>query len=42
MAKRQKVVKCKLNRKFPELLDSFIELGTPLEVGLGKYSSYIY
>lgn len=42
MAKRQKIIKCKLNRNFPELLDSFIELGTPLEVGLGKYSSYIY
>lgn len=42
MAKRQRIVKCKLNRKFPELLDSFINLGTPIEVGLGKYSSYIY
>jgi len=41
MAKRQKIIKCKLNRKFPQLLDSFINLGTPLEVGLGKYSSYI-
>ena len=38
---RQKIVTCKLNEKFPQLLDSFIALGTPIEVGLGKYSSYI-
>lgn len=38
---RQKIVLCKLNKRFPILLDSFIALGTPIEVGLGKYSSYI-
>lgn len=38
---RQKIVTCKLNKRFPILLDSFIALGTPIEVGLGKYSSYI-
>ena len=41
MAKKQKIITCKLNRDFPKLLDSFINMGTPLEVGLGKYSSYI-
>ena len=42
MAKRQKVITCKLDKDFPKILDSFINLGTPIEVGLGKYSSYIF
>ena len=42
MAKKQKIITCKLDKDFPKILDSFIKLGTPIEVGLGKYSSYIF
>lgn len=42
MAKKQKTITCKLDRNFPKILDSFINLGTPIDVGLGKYSSFIY
>lgn len=38
---KQKIITCKLNRSFPKNLDEIIELGIPIEVGLGKYSSYV-
>jgi len=40
-SKRALLINCKLNRLFPSTLNSFIELGNPIEVGLGKYSSWI-
>jgi hypothetical protein len=39
--RKEKIINCKLNRNFPKILDQFIELNIPLEVGIGKYSSYI-
>lgn len=41
MSKRPLLINCKLNRYFPNTLQSFIEMGVPIEVGLGKYSSWI-
>ena len=39
--KKQTIITCKLDNDFNKILDQYIKTGLPLQVGLGKYSSYI-
>ena len=41
MPKKHNIITCKLDNNFNRILDKYIKTGLPLEVGLGKYSSYI-
>jgi len=41
MAKKRQYKNVYLNKHFHSIVDSFIEMGLPIEVGLGKYSSYV-
>lgn len=41
MPKKHNIITCKLDNNFNRILDKYIQTGLPLEVGLGKYSSYI-
>ena len=41
MARKLQTITCKLTNNFDKVVDSYINLGTPVEIGLGKYSSYI-
>ena len=41
MSKKHNIITCQLDNNFNKILDKYIKTGLPLEVGLGKYSSYI-
>ena len=41
MPKKHNIITCKLDNNFNRILDKYIQTGLPIEVGLGKYSSYI-